>query len=332
MRFGFMYVPRSLNEARAVAVAGESYGFEWISVADSPTVYQESYLHQLEIARAAPSVTVGPMVSHVVIRHPLIVGNLLATLNEFTGGRVIGTLATGNSAARGLGLKPAKLADLRQAILAIQSYWRGEGGTYLESEIPVTGIKRQGCPLLVSADGPKAAELAGQVGDGLLYGGTHDPEVRRRRLAAARISGERQAWIAPTVSLRESHDEVRDDLGAMVIAMANRAMRGDLTERGVPQEIQDDVLEMRRAYDYGFHADSSRPRNTSVVSERLTNFLIDTLCVWGDEARFRTIIDDLAAEGWTGIMFILGQAEQASVVHDLGTRLRRLGYLPPAAA
>ena len=31
-------------------------------------------------------------------------------------------------------------------------------------------------------------------------------------------------------------------------------------------------------------------------------------------------------------MFILGQAEQESVVHDLGARLRRLGYLPPAAA
>ena len=332
MKFGFMYVPRSLDEARAVAIAGESYGFSWISVADSPTVYQESYLHQLEIARAAPTVTVGPMVSHVVVRHPLIVGNLLATLNEFTGGRVIGTLATGNSAARGLGLKPAKLAELRQAIEAIQSYWRGEGGTYRDSVIPVTGIMRQGCPLLVSADGPKAAELAGQVGDGLLYGGSHDPDVRRRRLAAARITGERQAWIAPTVSLCESHDAVRDDLGAMVVAMANRAMRGDLTERGVPREIQDDVLEMRRAYDYGFHADSSRPRNTSVVSERLTNFLIDTLCVWGDEARFRTIIDDLAAEGWTGIMFILGQAEQERVVHDLGTRLRRLGYLPPVAA
>jgi alkanesulfonate monooxygenase SsuD/methylene tetrahydromethanopterin reductase-like flavin-dependent oxidoreductase (luciferase family) len=332
MKFGFMYVPRSLDEARAVATAGESYGFDWISVADSPTVYQESYLHQLEIARAAPSVSVGPMVSHVVVRHPLIVGNLLATMNEFTGGRAIGTLATGNSAARGLGLKPARLADLGQAVEAIQSYWRGEGGIFQDSRIPVTGIVRQGCPLLVAADGPKAAELAGQVGDGLLYGGTLDPEVRRRRLAAARIEGDRQAWIAPTVSFCDTYDAVRDDLGAMVVAMANRAMRGDLGERGVPAEIQADVLEMRRAYDYGYHADSSRPRNTSVVSARLTNFLIDTLCVWGDEARFATTIDGLADDGWTGIMFILGQAEQEGVVHSLGRRLQALGHLRAAGA
>jgi len=333
MKFGFMVLPRSLEETRAVAAIGETYGFDWVSVADSPTVYQESFLHQLEVARTAPSVTVGPMTSHVVVRHPLIVGNLLATLNEFTDGRVVGTIATGNSAARGLGLKPAKLADMGQAIEAIQSYWRGEGGDYLQSRIPATGLQRRGCPILVGADGPKAAELAGRVGDGILYGGTHDPEVRRRRLKAANITGDRQGWIAPTVSFGTTHEEVRDDLGAMAVAMANRGLRGDLTERGVPEEIQQDVLEMRKAYDYAYHADNSRPRNTGLISERLVNYLIDTLVVWGDEKRFKETIDDLANDGWTGIMFILGQAKQEDFARRLAERLTALGYLKqPAAA
>lgn len=328
MDFGFMVLPRSLEASRESARLGEKLGFSWISVADSPTVYQDSYLHQLEIARAAPTVRVGPMVSHVVARHPVIVGNQLATLNSFTGGRVIGTLATGNSAARGLGMKPATIAELEQAIHAIQAYWRGEQGDFKASSIPASGLERDGCPILVSADGPKAAALSGRAGDGLLYGGTLDPEVRRRRLAAMG-GGHRQAWVAPTVSLAEDHDAVRDDLGAMVIAMANRAMRGDLDERGVPPEIQEDVLEMRRVYDYGFHADNSRPRNTALVSARLTNFLIDTLCIWGGEARFKATLDALAEEGWTGVMFILGQTGQLEIIQALGERLQRLGYLRP---
>lgn len=328
MDFGFMVLPRSLEASRESARLGEKLGFSWISVADSPTVYQDSYLHQLEIARAAPTVMVGPMVSHVVARHPVIVGNQLATLNSFTGGRVIGTLATGNSAARGLGMKPATIAELEQAIHAIQAYWRGEQGDFKASSIPASGLQRDGCPILVSADGPKAAALSGRAGDGLLYGGTLDPEVRRRRLAAMG-GGHRQAWVAPTVSLAEDHDAVRDDLGAMVIAMANRAMRGDLDERGVPPEIQEDVLEMRRVYDYGFHADNSRPRNTALVSARLTNFLIDTLCIWGGEARFKATLDALAEEGWTGVMFILGQTGQLEIIQALGERLQRLGYLRP---
>jgi 5,10-methylenetetrahydromethanopterin reductase len=333
MEFGFMVLPRSLEQTREAARLGESLGFSWISAADSPTVYEDSYLHQLEIARAAPTVKVGPMVSHVVARHPVIVGNLLATLNSFTGGRAIGTLATGNSAARGLGMKPATLAQLREAVEAIQGYWRGEGGAFRDTRIPVTGMRRDGCPLLIAADGPRAAALAATTGDGLLYGGTLDPEVRRRRLASVHAEGGvKQTWIAPTVSLAEDHDAVRDDLGAMVVAMANRAMRGDLDERNVPAAIQDDVLEMRRVYDYGFHADNSRPRNTGLVTERLTNHLIDSLCVWGGEARWRATLDALADEGWTGVMFILGQAEQLGVVRAIGERLQRLGYLTPRVA
>jgi alkanesulfonate monooxygenase SsuD/methylene tetrahydromethanopterin reductase-like flavin-dependent oxidoreductase (luciferase family) len=329
MKFGFMLLPRSLEETRELARSGAEFGFSWITVADSPTVYQDCYLHQLEVARTAENVLVGPMVSHLVARHPVIVANQLATLNEFTGGRVIGTIGTGNSAARGLGRKPATVAQLRQGIEAIQAYWRGDRAELDEGFIPATGIQRQGCPLLVAADGPLAASISGVVGDGLLYGGTMDPEVRRRRLATVAEGG--QAWIAPTVSLGEDHDAVRADLGAMVVAMANRAMRGDLSERAVPPDVQADVLEMRRAYDYGFHADNSRPRNTGVVSDRLASHLIDSLCIWGDETRWRTRLDDLEREGWTGVMFILGQAEQASAIAEIGERLRSIGRLPAAA-
>jgi 5,10-methylenetetrahydromethanopterin reductase len=328
VKFGFMLLPRSLSQTREVARLGGELGFSWIGVADSPTVYQDSYLHQLEVARTAENVMVGPMVSHVVARHPVIVGNQLATLNSFTDGRVIGTVATGNSAARGLGMKPASLPELAQGIEAIQAYWRGERAAFKDSFIPATGMQRDACPLLVAADGPKATELSGRVGDGLLYGGTLHPEVRRRRLAAMGTDEGKQSWIAPSVSLREDHDAVREDLGAMVIAMANRAMRGDLDERAVPTDVQADVLEMRRAYDYGFHADSSRPKNAGVVSERLTDHLIDSLCVWGDEARWRETLDALEDDGWTGVMFILGQAEQTSVVKEIGARLAALGRLP----
>jgi alkanesulfonate monooxygenase SsuD/methylene tetrahydromethanopterin reductase-like flavin-dependent oxidoreductase (luciferase family) len=326
-----MLLPRSLDETRTVARESQELGFSWVSVADSPTVYEESYLHQLEVARSAPRVTVGPMVSHVVVRHPVIVANLLSTLSAFTDGRVVGTLGTGNSAARGLGLRPASLATLREAVLAIQGYWRGEGGPFESSRIPATGVARPGCPLLIAGDGPRATALAGEVGDGLLYGGTLDPEVRRRRLGSVRREQPaRQAWIAPSVSLATGHDGVREDLGAMVVAMANRALRGDLDERGVPAAVQQDVLAMRKGYDYGYHADNSRPRNTGLLTDRLTSYLIDSTCVWGDQSRWARQLDELEAEGWSGVMFILGQASQVTIVRAIGARLQALGRLPAA--
>lgn len=335
MRFGFMVLPRNIDDTREAARIGEAAGFDWMGVADSPTVYQESFLHQLEAANATARIKVAPMTSHLVARHPVIVGNLLATLNEITDGRAVGTITTGNSAARGLGMKPAKLSEMAEGFAAIRGYWRGDGGPFdagpfKGSSIPATGIERRGCPLILGADGPKAAALAGEIGDGILYGGSMDPEVRQRRLAAGRTRPDQEAWIAPTVSLGETHDEVRDDLGAMVVAMANRAMRGDLAERGVPAELHPDVEEMWRSYDYGFHADNSRPRNTGVVSDALASHLIDSLCLWGDEDRWRGLIDELEAEGWTGVMLILGQATQLGVLRQIAERLQALGQIVPA--
>ena len=325
-----MLLPRSLEETRAGARLGEELGFDWLGIADSPTVYQESYLHQAAAAHVTERIRISAMVSHVVVRHPVIMANLWATMQDLTGGRAVGTVATGNSAARGLGLKPARIDELAEAVHAIRGTWRGEGGTFRTSRIPATGLVRDGCPIIVGADGPRASTLAGEVGDGILYGGTMDPEVRKRRLEAGRRRGEQEAWIAPTVSLAETHQDVSDDLGAMVVAMANRAMRGDLTERNVPAEVQKDVLEMRRAYDYGFHADSSRPQNVGVVTERLRDHLIDSLCLWGAEDRWGALLSELEAEGWTGVMLILGQAEQQGVLRAIGERLARLGHLTPA--
>ena len=77
--------------------------------------------------------------------------------------------------------------ELREGIEAIRSYWRGEGGTFRESEIPSTGIVRRGCPILIAADAPRLTALAFEVGDGLLYGprhGSENPALRKAKSVA----------------------------------------------------------------------------------------------------------------------------------------------------
>jgi alkanesulfonate monooxygenase SsuD/methylene tetrahydromethanopterin reductase-like flavin-dependent oxidoreductase (luciferase family) len=337
MRFGFMLLPRGLEETREVARSGDAFGFEWMGVADSPTVYQESYLHQLEAARQTERIKIGPVASHVVARHPVIVANLLATFNEFSGGRGMAALATGNSAARGLGLKPATVAELRQGVEAIRAYWRGEGGeyssaTYRDSTIPATGLARDPGRLLVAADGPKAAALAGEVGDGLLYGGTLEPDTVRRRFDAGRRREGQEVWVGPSVSVRETVEDVREELGAMIIAMANRAFRGDLDESNVPADIQADVRQMWERYDYAFHADTKRPHNVEIVTPALSEYLIEHFCIWGPAERWRERLDWLGGLGCDGVMFILGQADQAKAVREIAARLEELGALEGVGA
>jgi alkanesulfonate monooxygenase SsuD/methylene tetrahydromethanopterin reductase-like flavin-dependent oxidoreductase (luciferase family) len=138
-----MIFPRCAVETRRVAERAEALGFSWLGIADSPTVYQESYLHQLEALHATRRLIVGPVATHVTLRHPLIVGNLLATLNEIGDGRTVGVLATGNSGARGVGLTPATARRLGEAVTAIRGYWAGVGGHFDESRIPATAFRER---------------------------------------------------------------------------------------------------------------------------------------------------------------------------------------------
>ncbi len=323
-----MTLPRSLDETRTIARDADAAGWDWLGVADSPVVYGDSYVHQAVALWETTRISVGPLVSHVVIRHPLAVGSLLAALTELGGGRTIGTLASGNSAARGLGMQPAALGDLRMAVSAIRGHWAGEGGTFRHSHIPASGLARPGCPLIIAADGPKAAELAGEVGDGMLYGGTLDSEVLDRRIAAGKQRAGQAFWAAPAVSLASTRDGVIADMGAMLVAQANRALRGtDLDERGVPRSLQAEVRALWRDYDYAYHADNSRPRNTALMSEELAGYLVDHFVIWGDDAVWRARLSDLAQRGCDGVMFILGQGRQAEIVRQLADRLERLGEM-----
>lgn len=325
--FGFMTLPRSLDETRLIAQAADSGGWDWMGIADSPVVYEESYVHQALALTVTERIRVGPLVSHVVIRHPLVVGNLLATLSELGGGRTVGVLATGNSAARGLGLPPASFDDLREAVLAIRSFWAGESAAYRESRIPASGRRRHGGSLMIAGDGPKAATLAGQIADGMLYGGTLDDAVVRRRVSAGKRRSDQTFWIAPAVSLADSREGVIEDMGAMLVAQANRALRGDLTERGVPGHLHSEIKEIWRSYNYAFHADNTRPRNTSLMSEELAAFLVDRFVLWGDGDEWRAAFSKMRDHGCDGVMFILGQGDQGETVRDLTGWLSELGEL-----
>jgi 5,10-methylenetetrahydromethanopterin reductase len=329
VRFGLLTLPRSISQTREIAAEADSAGWDWLGIGDSPAVYQDSYIHQAAALEASERIHVGPAVSHVVLRHPLAVGNMLATLNTLGHGRSVGTLATGNSAARGLGMKTASLEDMREAFAAIRGYWRGLGGQFRGSTIPATGIELAGCPLLMAADGPKAAELAGQIADGMFYGGSLEPEVLSRRIAAGKRREEQSFWVAASVSLEVSSEAVLDDMGALLVAQANRALRGaDLSERGVPDSLHSEVRALWSAYDYAFHADSTRPQNTRLMSDELAGYLVERFVFWGGQDAWRRRLDELRRAGCDGVMFILGQGSQLDAVRGVTARLQAVGELP----
>ncbi len=263
---------------------------------------EDAWLHMAEAARVTSTIALGPMVTHVVIRHPLVVANQLATLDELSGRRVRAAIGTGNSAARGLGLAPATLAQMGEAIELMRGYWPGEGGRYGATWVPPSGIVRPPVPLYVGATVPGRLALGGSVGDGVVYSGSLGDEVLRRRVAAARAvrGAEAQVWVAVATSATEDRATVRRELGPALVAIANRALRGDLTERAVPMELQEDVRAMHACYDYAAHGTFERPDNAEMISDRLADHLLDQFCLVGSPDQRAATLHRLEAAGVDG--------------------------------
>jgi 5,10-methylenetetrahydromethanopterin reductase len=171
------------------------------------------------------------------------------------------------------------------------------------------------------------AALAGDQGDGMFYGGTMEPIVLERRIAVGRKRSDQKLWLGPAVSLAPTVGKVLDEMGTLVVAMANRAFRGDLFERGIPEALHADVHAMWKRYDYAYHADSTRPQNLEVVSQALAEYLVEHFVIWGDAPRWRSKLGLLRGCGCNGIMFILGQGDAEQTTGAIALRLQELGEI-----
>jgi alkanesulfonate monooxygenase SsuD/methylene tetrahydromethanopterin reductase-like flavin-dependent oxidoreductase (luciferase family) len=331
LQFGCLFMPRSFETTRAAAVVAEEGGLAWFGVGDSPAVFEDAWLHLVEAARVTSTVLLGPMVTHVVIRHPLVVASQLAALNELSNGRVRGAVGTGNSAARGLGLAPATLAQMREAIDLMRGYWGGVGGRYGESVVPPSSIVRPAVPLFVAGDGPRSVALGGSVGDGVLYSGSLGEHALGRRVEAARSLRGRKVpvWVAVPASPAEDRVVVRRELGPVLVAMANRALRGDLAERGVPEALHDDVRAMHARYDYAAHGTFERPANAAMISDALADFLLDQFCITGGAATWASTLSRLEACGVDGLITIINQNDELGTLRLVVDRLTQLGAKAP---
>jgi alkanesulfonate monooxygenase SsuD/methylene tetrahydromethanopterin reductase-like flavin-dependent oxidoreductase (luciferase family) len=180
-----------LRDAASVAVES-GFGGIWTydhvdgHVYDAPDVL-ECWTILSALAAVVPQAVLGPLVVNVANRHPGVLATMAATLQEVSGGRLL--LGLGAGAARdtsyareqeaiGLSVLSAaeRRAQLTSCVAELRRLWRTPGFLRPDPEPPV----------VIAAFGPKMAELAGRVGDGINTRATHPqlPEL----LAIARTA------------------------------------------------------------------------------------------------------------------------------------------------
>ena len=168
------------------AVLAEKYGFEsiWASDhflpwyhTDASCCFAWSWLGAA--AQATQKIKYGTGLTCPTFRyHPGLVAQAFATLDYMYPGRIFLSLGTGEALNEmPLGYEwpqhGERLQRLEEAIEVIRKLWTGElvshkGSFYRLRKAKLYTPPKQKIPIYVAASGPKAAELAGRVGDGLL--------------------------------------------------------------------------------------------------------------------------------------------------------------------
>jgi alkanesulfonate monooxygenase SsuD/methylene tetrahydromethanopterin reductase-like flavin-dependent oxidoreductase (luciferase family) len=193
-------------ELRSAAVAAEEAGFDglwtWDHLRDpdgDPAGVPECLTTLAALAQVTTRVTLGPLVLNVSSRHPGLLANMAATLQQISSGRFILGLGAGGSKqtpyareqeALGLiverdGVRAERVAEAAQVLRRL---WSGDAssfagahyrldrpGGYLRADPPP--------PIVIGGFGPRMAAIAGTHGDGFNTQARHPQLAELARIA-----------------------------------------------------------------------------------------------------------------------------------------------------
>ncbi len=273
--------------ARVVELArqAETYGFSHVWTFDSHILWQEPFVIYSQILAATRNVRVGPMVTNPATRDWTVTASLLATLNEMFGNRTVCGIGRGDSAVRVTNGKPTTLATLRDCVHVVRELANGRAVEYKGSTIQFPWAARSRCEMWIAAYGPKALQVAGEVGDGFILQ-LGDPDVaawtigavRKAAAGAGRDPESVTICVAAPAYVSDDIDHAREQcrwFGGMVgNHVADIVARyGD--DGAVPTALTD-YIKGREGYDYNEHGRAGNTHTTFVPDD-----IVDRFCIIG---------------------------------------------------
>jgi 5,10-methylenetetrahydromethanopterin reductase len=207
---------QTVQRAVDLGMAAEEFGYGGVWVADSHSVMRDAYAVLTLLAAKTDRIQLAAGVSPTVTRHPAVLANSWATLQEISNGRGILGIGVGESAVLNLGLKPERLAILEEKIRVIRTLLRGESVEYDGTNIRMPWSSCE-VPVVMACSGPKSLQLGGRIADGVLFQVGSDPAFVRYALdniskgaeQAGRKLADLKLYMRVACAVSENRDQAR---------------------------------------------------------------------------------------------------------------------------
>jgi 5,10-methylenetetrahydromethanopterin reductase len=288
----------------ALGAAAEELGYAGVWVADSHSVMRGAFEILAVLAAQTRRIALATGVTHTVTRHPAVIANSIATLDELSGGRAILGIGVGESAVHNLGLQPEKLAVFADKIRVIRALLRGEEVEYQGTPIRMPWSACH-APIVLACSGPKSLQLAGQIADGALFQVGADPALARYALdrigrgaeSAGRRLADLKLYMRLACSVGEDRAAARDAVRGYASVAAGTVFR-TVPREYFADEIWNDLARFKAGYDYAEHG-----RNEARHAALLTDRIVDAVAVAGAPAEAIPRLRQLAELGITGFVW-----------------------------
>jgi 5,10-methylenetetrahydromethanopterin reductase len=319
----------------------ESLGYDSVWVTDSQMIFSDCYAVLALAARQTRRIRLGTGTAICGTRIPPVQVAALATLNRLAPGRVHLGIGTGNTAMRTMGQRPMRIAEYDEYLRALAALLRGEVVDYRHGERarPIRMLTHNHkymsldpkIPLYVSGFGPRAMELAGKHGDGLVFAipprGVPVAEALKHAAAGAARAGRSldgfRNCALTNVALLEPGEAV--DSPRMVRTVGPNVMASvyyfydEVQERGIePPEflrpiwkrycalVEKTPPEHRHFRTHEFHYTYLHPGEAELIDADL----IRATCLVGTADALVEQVRELGRQGLQELMFAIGVDEK----------------------
>ncbi len=162
-RFSFLDPPRLARSC----IEAEAAGFDNLWFPDSQLHAGDVFVNLLTALRGTERARAGTLVVNPVTRHPSVLASSIAAIDTYAPGRVMLGMANGDTSVWQVGLRPARLDALENAVRTIRALLGG-AGVDLGWTAPSRLDRPRAVPVIIACGGPKTLRMAGRYADGVV--------------------------------------------------------------------------------------------------------------------------------------------------------------------
>ena len=259
--FGFGVTPGPPDGVAAEVRDAEALGYDRMGVWDSPALFRDPWMTLGAVARETSTIRLGTWVSNPVSRHPVVTASAIATLEDLAPGRTYFGIGSGGTGVWHLGHPAARLADLREYVATVRGLLAEGRATYQGSDCRLEWGRGVSVPIVMSAHGPRALRLAGEIADGVICGLGILPEVVSGCLdliaegaeSAGRTLADLEVWFTCFWFVDPEPGVAQAEGAWAATAFAMHFSQGRVEGKFVPEEYREGIARLGEQYDLVTH-------------------------------------------------------------------------------